>query len=407
MEKLRIGIIGFGNRGFSFARTLQTERFRNRAEVAAVYEPQPLKQEFARQACRNPVKICPSLEDFLNEKLDLVMVTTPQFAHAESAIASLHAGFDTFCDKPMARSAAECRAMIDAEKASSGTLFMGFNLRSHPVVSKIRELISAGRAGKIQQQNCIDNFSNGYTYFRRWHRFAKNSGGLTVEKGTHSIDLMNWFSGSDPLRVSAFGGLDRFTALPDASEYCRECSRKKTCEYYFDLEKVREQVSLDTGIDESYVNGGVRCDICPFNTEKDTYDNMSVLIEYENGCRAALMECFTSSVRQYNDREFMINGWDGQIWASLNRRTVHFYRNAPGRSAAPFEDLPVPEVAGHHGGADPMMLDYMFDCILKKLPNTRMPSRAGYYAVAVAEAAEQAVKERRIMEILPLETMEK
>ena len=44
MEKLRIGIIGFGNRGFSFARTLQTERFRNRAEVAAVYEPQPLKQ---------------------------------------------------------------------------------------------------------------------------------------------------------------------------------------------------------------------------------------------------------------------------------------------------------------------------------------------------------------------------
>ena len=403
MEKLRIGIIGFGNRGFSFARTLQTERFRNRAEVAAVYEPQPLKQEFARQACRNPVKICPSLEDFLNEKLDLVMVTTPQFAHAESAIASLHAGFDTFCDKPMARSAAECRAMIDAEKASSGTLFMGFNLRSHPVVSKIRELISAGRAGKIQQQNCIDNFSNGYTYFRRWHRFAKNSGGLTVEKGTHSIDLMNWFSGSDPLRVSAFGGLDRFTALPDASEYCRECSRKKTCEYYFDLEKVREQVSLDTGIDESYVNGGVRCDICPFNTEKDTYDNMSVLIEYENGCRAALMECFTSSVSLTTGRQFVLNGWDGQIWSELRTRGLKVYDNTPGKTTPPPEEPEIPKGSGRHGGADNQMLDYVLETILHDRPNTLMRTEDGYYAVAVAEAAERSVREHRMIEIPQLE----
>ncbi len=403
MKKIRIGIIGFGNRGYSFARPVQESPFNEMAEIAAVYDPVPEKLEFARHICKNAIRSCGSMEEFLNQKLDLVMVTTQQSAHAEATITSLNAGFDTFCDKPMARTAAECRAMMAAEKSSGKNLFIGFNLRSHPVIMTIMELINTGRLGHLQQMNCVDNFANGYTYFQRWHRFVKNSGGLTVEKGCHSIDLMNMFAQSNPVRVAAFGGLNRFTPDKDGAKYCSECKKTAVCPYFYDDEKTRELIENETGLDIGIVRANQeKVDMCPFNSEKDTFDNAVVMIEYANGCRASMNECFTSSVKQCSGRQFMLNGWNGQIWAFLDRRSVHFYQNAPGSLKAPFEDVEVPVVTGTHGGADPQMLHYIFDCLSHGLPNTRMPSSAGYYAVAVAEAAEIAIREKRLVDIEPL-----
>ena len=405
MSIVKIGVVGFGNRGYAIFNTAALERFKGRAMITAVCEQNRIKFDFARHALGPECFITDDLRDFLRRDLDLVLVTVPQFAHAEVAIAALQSGKNVFVDKPMARTAAECKAIIQAEKQASGKLFMGFNLRHHPLTVKIMELLRSGRAGFVQQMDCMDFYGGGYSYFRRWHRFRKNSGGLTVEKGCHSIDLLNMFAGARPVRVAAFGGLDRFVANHEKAVYCSECPEHSACGYYMDMEEASEEVLQRTGVSEQVVNGGQKIDLCVFNSEKDTCDNTVVIIEYANGCRAVLGECFTSSVPEKYDRTLVLNCWNGQVWADMQNDKLNFYANRPGVHACPGEGeaIPVAQVDGSHGGADTQMLEYMVHTLENNLDNTEMCSLDGYYAVAVAEAAQRSAESGRVVAIDPLE----
>ena len=401
MAPIKLGVVGFGNRGYTFFNTARLKQFENRAEIVAVCEQNRIKFDFARHALGEKCFITDDLQEFLKQDLDLVLVTVPQFAHAEVAIAALKSGKNVFVDKPMARTSEECKAIIDAEKAAKGQLFMGFNLRHHPLTVKIMEQLQSGKAGFVQQMNFMDFYGGGYTYFRRWHRFHKNSGGLTVEKGCHSIDMLNMFAGARPVRVAAFGGLDRFLPNGKDVKYCSECPDKTTCAYYMDMEEAAAGVLKSTGVAEQIVNGGQKIDLCVFNTEKDTHDNTVIIIEYANNCRAILGECFTSSVPEKYDRTLVLNCWNGQLWADMQNEKLEFFANRPGihATAGAGENIPIPSVEGMHGGADTQMLEYMVHTLENNLQNTEMNSIDGYYAVAVAEAAEKAVATHQVVEI--------
>ena len=402
MKKIRIGFIGMGNRAYSLIIPLLSERFRDRAEIAAVYDPNEVKREFARETVKSDsLKLFADRDAFLASGLDLVMVTTPQFAHAENAVAALDAGLEVFLEKPMARTAAECQTIIDAEKRSGKRVFMGFNLRHHPVCCKIADMVKEGRIGRVQQIVCTDYYSGGFSYFRRWHRLTANSGGLAVEKGCHSIDQINRYAGSVPVRVSAFGGLDRFLPDKDGADYCYKCGKKDTCPFYMDMAQAEAHTEKATGIKGIVVNGGERLDLCVFNSEKDTFDNHIINIEYANSCRAVLAECFTSSVKATSGRQFVLNGWEGQIWAEMSNRRIRFYPSSPYDRNEQVEEIDIPKASGSHGGADDVMLDYVLTCMETGRENTEMRTVDGYYAVAVAEASEKAILENRIVEIEP------
>ena len=404
-KKVRIGIAGFGSRAYSFVIPLLSEEFRDRAEIIGVFDCVEAKLEFAREALQKEThaEYFTDLAKLLAKKPDLLLITTPQSAHAETAIAALEAGIDVFLEKPMARTAAECLTIIKAEKRTGKRVFMGFNLRFHPVCCKILELIRQNRIGRVQQIICTDFFSGGYTYFRRWHRFERISGGLTVEKGCHSIDQINRFAGSVPVRVAAFGGLDRFLPDPEGADYCVNCTKTATCPFYMDMNRINEEILQNTGIEGVVINAGEKMDLCVFNSEKDTCDNTNIIIEYANGTRGTLVECFTSSVSLTTGRQFVLNGWDGQIWSELRTRGLKVYDNTPGKTTPPPEEPEIPKGSGRHGGADNQMLDYVLETILHDRPNTQMRTEDGYYAVAVAEAAERSVREHRMIEIPQLE----
>ena len=168
-----------------------------------------------------------------------------------------------------------------------------------------------------------------------------------------------------------------------------------------DMDKAEESTKNATGIDAVIVNGGQKLDMCVFNSDKDTFDNHTIMIEYANGCRAVLAECFTSSVKATSGRQFVLNGWDGQIWAEMSNRRIRFYPNAPSQGKMEPEETTIPSAPGNHGGADNLMLEYVIDCLETGKENTRMLTSDGYYSVAVAEAAEIAVLEKRIVEIVP------
>ncbi len=389
MKQYGVGIIGFGGRGRSLDLPIRS-RFAKRLKLLGYVETDPVRLA-AAEAWVKEFKgaATPDLDAFLaREDLDLVLVCTPQFAHAEPAIKALQAGKHTFVEKPMATSVADCNRILEARDASQRELFMGFNLRSHPVTLKLKELITEGKIGKPQTLVCTDFYANGGTYFRRWHRFHEKSGGLMVEKGCHSLDLINWFIDAPPLYVSSFGGLDVFKPRAGAAQHCRDCELFDQCAY---------SVSLQGTKIKEYGHDPDRLDLCVYNTEKDTFDNHMMLIEYANGCRAVYVESFVSRVRAKSGRQFMINGPKGQIWSEYITRSISLLASHSGVDGI-VTNYNLPLGTGNHGGADEAQLQYIVECLDGRRPNL-LRGELGRDAVMLAEAAEIAAKERRVVEI--------
>ncbi len=130
--------------------------------------------------------------------IDVVDIVTPNDSHAEIAIAAAKAGKHIICEKPLARTGAEAKTMLDAV-AAAGTIHMvAFNYRRTPAVALARRYIEEGRIGRIL------NFRG--TYLQDWSadpdgplswRFQKKiaGSGAVGDIGTHVVDLARYLVG--------------------------------------------------------------------------------------------------------------------------------------------------------------------------------------------------------------------
>lgn len=84
-------------------------------------------------------------------RLDAIAVLTPTPSHAEIVLAALDAGYPVICEKALATSSAECRAIRQAVAKNNNFLAVTFNYSGYPMVRELRELIEHGALGDIQQ----------------------------------------------------------------------------------------------------------------------------------------------------------------------------------------------------------------------------------------------------------------
>ena len=130
--------------------------------------------------------------------IDIVDIVTPNDSHAEIAIAAAKAGKHIICEKPLARTGPEARAMYDAVQAAGVTHMVAFNYRRTPAVALARKYIEDGRIGKI--------LSFRGTYLQDWSadpngplswRFQKAvaGSGAVGDIGTHVIDMARYLVG--------------------------------------------------------------------------------------------------------------------------------------------------------------------------------------------------------------------
>ena len=130
--------------------------------------------------------------------IDVVDICTPNNVHAEIAIAAAKAGKHIICEKPLARTVEEARAMTDAAKAAGIIHMVAFNYRRTPAVALAKKFIDEGRIGRIL------NFRG--TYLQDWSadengplswRFQKKiaGSGAVGDIGTHVVDLAHYLVG--------------------------------------------------------------------------------------------------------------------------------------------------------------------------------------------------------------------
>jgi len=143
------------------------------------------------------------------QRPDVVIVTTVDAYHHLYIVAAMEQGRDVITEKPMTIDADKVAAILETADRTGRKLTVTFNYRYAPAYAKLRELIQDGAIGtpRLVDFSWMLDTSHGADYFRRWHRHKEFSGGLLVHKATHHFDLVNWWLGSWPATVFAFGSL--------------------------------------------------------------------------------------------------------------------------------------------------------------------------------------------------------
>lgn len=127
--------------------------------------------------------------------LDAVIVCTPPDSHARLSIAAAEAGCHVLCEKPVARTVAEARAMVDTAARAGVRFTMGAKYRFVPEVTRAARLVAAGHLGRLVM---VENtFAAPVDMRGRWNADPNVSGGgVLIDNGTHSVDLLRAFAGA-------------------------------------------------------------------------------------------------------------------------------------------------------------------------------------------------------------------
>ena len=154
------------------------------AEVAAVADP-ALEEEVHGLA---PLE---SLEELLALDLDGLVIATPSAFHAEQAGAALDRGLAVFCQKPLGRTAAEARAVVEAARRADRLLAVDLSYRHVEAVRAVRAALARGEVGDVFAANLV--FHNAYGPDKAWFYDPRLSGGgCVIDLGTHLVDLALW-----------------------------------------------------------------------------------------------------------------------------------------------------------------------------------------------------------------------
>ncbi len=138
--------------------------------------------------------IVTSLDEMLALGLDGVVVASPSALHAEQSIRALAAGAAVFCQKPLGRSAAEARGVVDAARAADRLLAVDLSYRFTAGVGAIAPLVRSGALGRIYAIDLV--FHNAYGPDKPWfYDRALSGGGCVMDLGVHLVDLALWTMG--------------------------------------------------------------------------------------------------------------------------------------------------------------------------------------------------------------------
>lgn len=249
----------------------------------------------------------------------------------------------------------------------------------------------------------------------RWNRSRARSGGLSIHKSTHHLDLLNWWLGSEPQRIYAQGGRAFYgpnsphRPRKDDGTHLSGAQMRDSDPYYaaqagsgaFPADAETGRVGLyDLPNFEQYPAGA---DKYLFDSEIEFEDHYAALVSYPDGLAASYATNFSAPWEGYR---LIITGTHGQIETQTGR--------TPGGEQLPgtdqlilrplFEEpevVTIEQVLGGHEGADPLLRHDLFIAPTEESQRLGLvaSSREGAIAVAAGEAIWRSIASDTLIEV--------
>lgn len=201
MYKLKMGIIGAGG----IAQKRHIPAFQKMQDKVVLYAVQDIDEMKAREVARkNHIeKVFTNYEDMFAE-VDAVTIATPNKFHAEISIAALQAGVHVLCEKPMAITTEECKAITEAANLSGKVLSIAYHYRFMKEAQAAKKIIKAGEIGEpyVARVQAIRRRK-----VPGWGVFTSKElqgGGSVIDYGCHLLDLALWLM-DDPEPIEIVG----------------------------------------------------------------------------------------------------------------------------------------------------------------------------------------------------------
>ena len=353
-KTIKYGIIGTGVMGQEH---IQNINLIENAEIVTICDT----NEGSRNQAKSLVKESTIFHNDLNELIskniaDAYIIATPNFTHINVLELILKTNKHLLIEKPLCTNTEDCKKFEVLSKNYSKIIWTGMEYRYMPPVKKLIDEIHNHVIGNIKMLSIREHRFPFLNKVDDWNRFAINTGGTLVEKCCHFFDLMRLVIQSEPRKVYASGSQD--------------------------VNHLEEKYDGKT---------------------PDIIDNAYVIVDFENGVRGMLDLCMFAENSEYQE-EIVAIGDIGKIETFVPS-------NASGRDSSEVriglrkdnanksKEVKVDKdilAAGHHHGSTYFEHLAFINAIQKnKKPDVSL--RDGLMSVAIGEAAENSIAEKRVV----------
>lgn len=363
MSTVRYGIIGSGMMGHEHIRNIA---MLEGAKVVAVADPDPGMRDSAAKLAGQGTAAFADYRALLAAGLcDAFVVVTPNYHHVTVMRDLIDVGRPVLCEKPLCTTVADCQEITRKAEAKGTPVWVAMEYRYMAPTARLLEEVRGGTVGRLRMLSIREHRYPFLAKVGDWNRFNEKTGGTLVEKCCHFFDLMRLVVGAEATRVYASGAMD-------------------VC-----------------FLDETY--DGRRPDIL---------DNAFVVVDFENGARAALDLCMFAEGSYWQETiaatgdlakvetfmpppaRFTPDGTERAAEIAISPRATQIERR---------ETLHVDEAiaaAGDHHGST-FIQHQRFLAMVRNEGTPEVTLQDGTKAVAIGAAAEESARTGRAVALKP------
>lgn len=216
-EAVRVGVIGAGFISAYHLNALQ------KAGADLIVVADPIEERARKRSAEFGVKhhTTDYRAALARDDVEAVVITVPDFVHAEVAIAALRAGKTVLLQKPMARTPGECQSIIDVAEETGTPLYVSFMHRHMDETVELQHLLVEGALGQVYYVDQI-NATPGPTWAAWYYRKENVGGGMVKQLGVHGIDLLRYLFGEIEAVKATVGQVCSERRLDDGSVVTQE-----------------------------------------------------------------------------------------------------------------------------------------------------------------------------------------
>ncbi|MBR5270801.1 MAG: Gfo/Idh/MocA family oxidoreductase [Clostridia bacterium] len=198
MEKIKLGIIGYGNMGSQHVNLIMNGRTPN-VELAALCDNDPDRLDAFKKVTSDIPVFADAEELFKSGLCDSVLIAVPHYDHPTLAIKAFEYGLNVLIEKPAGVYTKQVLEMNDVAKNSDKVYGIMYNERTNPVYKQLRTMIQRGDLGHIKRITWIithwyrpQAYHDSSTWRSTW---KTEGGGALINQNPHQLDLWQWLFG--------------------------------------------------------------------------------------------------------------------------------------------------------------------------------------------------------------------
>ena len=353
-NNIKYGIIGTGAMGQEH---IQNINIIENAEVIAICDSNENSRNQAKMLVKESTKFYDNLEQLITNNIaDAYVIATPNFTHFNILERILKTNKHLLVEKPLCTSTQDCKKFELLAKNYPKIIWTGMEYRYMPPIKQLINEVHNNVIGKIKMLSIREHRFPFLNKVDDWNRFTINTGGTMVEKCCHFFDLMRLVIKSEPVKVYASGNQDV------------------------------------NHLTEKY-NGKI----------PDIIDNAFVIVDFENGVRGLLDLCMFAENSEYQE-EIVVIGDKGKIEtfvpsSNSGKDSSDVRIGIRKENVLKTKEVKVDKkilAAGHHHGST-YFEHLAFINAIQKNNTPEVSLRDGLMSVAIGEAAENSIKENRVV----------